>query len=79
MNVPPQSARVAALDRPRPEIRVERVLKLDESNGFDTDLAGLLNNSRERRLGDDTAAGGSARTFEQIASLSNEERGGAVR
>ena len=78
MNVPPP-ARVAAIDRPRPEIRVERVLKLDEFTGFDPDLAALLNGSRELRSGDDVATGGSARTFGQLASLSNEERGGAAR
>jgi hypothetical protein len=66
INVPQQVARVAELTRPRPEVRIERVLKLDEFMGFDPDLASLFRNSRERRFSDEASA------VEQLASLSPE-------
>ena len=72
MNVPQQVARLAEIDRPRPQVRrIERVLKLDELTGFDPDLASLLRPQRERRLAYDAPA------VEQLASLSSEHgRGG---
>jgi hypothetical protein len=68
MNVPPQVARVIELDRPRSEVRIERVLKLDELTGFDPDLASLLRAPRAWRTSDDAPEG------EQFASLSSEHR-----
>ncbi|HEX8775419.1 MAG TPA: hypothetical protein VF735_17750 [Pyrinomonadaceae bacterium] len=73
MNVPQQFARVAELDRPRTEVRIERVLNLDEFKGFDPDLASGLRNSRERRFSDDASA------VEQLASLSTEHASDNVR
>jgi hypothetical protein len=66
INVPQGLARVAELARPRPEVRIERVLKLEEFMGFNPDLASLLRNPREQRLSDDE------RAVEQLASLSRE-------
>ncbi|HEX8652823.1 MAG TPA: hypothetical protein VF708_18550 [Pyrinomonadaceae bacterium] len=66
MNVAPQVARVTELDRPRPEVRIERVLKLGEFRDFDPDLAMLLKTPREWRISDDAPEG------EQLASLSSE-------
>ncbi|HEX8144802.1 MAG TPA: hypothetical protein VF553_19690 [Pyrinomonadaceae bacterium] len=66
MNIPHQVTRVADLARPRPEVRIERVLKLEEFLGFDPDLAALLINPREQRLPDDSQA------VEQLAFLSPE-------
>ncbi len=66
MNVPPKVARAAEIARPRPEVRIERVLKLDEFMGFDPDLASLLRTPREQRISDDE------RAVEQLASLSLE-------
>jgi hypothetical protein len=66
MNIPNQVTRVANLARPRPEVRIERVLKLEEFLGFDPDLASLLRNPREQRVPDDSQA------VEQLASLSPE-------
>jgi hypothetical protein len=72
MNVPQQVARVAEIDRPRPQVRIERVLKLDELTGFDPDLASLLRPRREHRLADDAPA------VEQLASLSSEHGRGST-
>ena len=67
MNVPPQVARVAEVARPQPEVRIERVLKLEEFKGFDPDLASLFGKRREWQSFDD------AQAFEQVASLSAEQ------
>lgn len=45
MNLPTPAPPVATIDRPRPEIHIERVLKLDEFQGFDPDLARQLSKS----------------------------------
>jgi hypothetical protein len=66
MTVPPPVASVTELDRPRPEVRIERVLKLGEFRDFDPDLAMLLKTPREWRISDDAPEG------EQLASLSSE-------
>ena len=66
MNVPQQVARLAELDRPRTEVRIERVLNWEEFKGFDPDLASGLRNSRERWFSADASA------VEQLASLSTE-------
>lgn len=79
MNIPPQPARVAAFDRPRPEVRIERVLKLDELTGFDPDIASLLNSLNEQQPVDHAPAGESAQPVEQLASLSKDPRGGEAR
>ena len=68
MNIPNQVMRVAAVARPRPEVRIERVLKLDDFPGFDPDLASLLGNPREQRMPIDSQA------VEHIASLSPEHK-----
>jgi hypothetical protein len=66
VNVPQGFARVAELARPRAEVRIERVLKLDEFAGFNSDLASLLRTPRERHLSDDL------QRIEHLASLSPE-------
>ncbi|MBD0328399.1 MAG: hypothetical protein ICV68_18435 [Pyrinomonadaceae bacterium] len=66
MNVPAQVLSVTELDRPRPEVRIERVLTSDEFKGFDPGLALLLRTPRESRISDDAPEG------EQLASLSSE-------
>jgi hypothetical protein len=66
INIPNQVMQVVDLARPRPEVRIERVLKLEELLGFDPDLASLLRHPREQRVPDDSQA------VEQLASLSPE-------
>ena len=74
-DAPPQTARVAAIDRPRPEFRIEGIPKLGEFTGFDTAIASILNDSPQKRSGDELAAAGeNARAPEQIASLSTKQR-----
>ena len=84
VSAPPQVARAAAVDRPRPEFRAGRVLRLDEFIGLnpelyvpDPELASLLK-SRSAPWpagGDNSGAGGR----EQIASMSSEQGRGDPR
>jgi hypothetical protein len=77
-NMPTQPPRAAGFDRPRPEIRVEQFLKLDEFTGFDPDLASVLKGSRERHTADGSRPGQGSEPL-QVASLSREGRGGDAR
>lgn len=80
MNVPPQPRYVSTFDRPRPEMRIERVLKWDDFTGFDPDLASLFEASRGEKLSEVARAGDAgARKYEEVASASREFRGGAAR
>ncbi len=72
-NVPPQPARVASLDRPRPEIRVERELRLEEFMGFDPELAPWLSGSFEKYPAAGVRSGESVRAPEQVASADRSE------
>ncbi|HEX8136892.1 MAG TPA: hypothetical protein VF544_04815 [Pyrinomonadaceae bacterium] len=66
MNLAQPVARTAEIARPRPEVRIERVLKLEELAGFDPDLASLLMAPREQRITHNSQA------VEQLAALSSE-------
>ena len=72
MNAPSQPRYVTTLDRPRPEIRIERLLNLEDPNDFDPDLTSLLKRERERQRG---AANQNATSFEQVASVSPDQKG----
>ena len=72
MNVPAQPKYVTTVDRPRPEIRLERLLNLDDPNDFDSDLTSLLKRERERQRG---MAKQSATSNEQVASVSPDQKG----
>ena len=62
------------LDRPRPEVRIERLLMFDDSNGDIPNIASLLKPQPEpQRL---VLADHSAVSDEQVASISREGRGG---
>lgn len=76
MNVPPQPVRVVSFDRPRPEIRIERVLKPDEFTGFDPDIASLLKPGRE---GQAPLSAQREQAGDEIASLTHGQRGGGRR
>jgi hypothetical protein len=71
--VPPQPRYETALDRPRPELRIERLLGLDNSNPFNPDIASLFKNERERR---NETVNQPGTTYQQFASVSDEKRGG---
>ena len=72
MDLPSQPKSVTTLDRPRPEIRIERLLDLNDPNDFDPDLTSLLKRERERQRG---AANQNATSFEQVASVSPDQKG----
>ena len=72
MDVPSQPRYVTTLDRPRPEIRIERLLNLDDPNDFDPDLTSLLKRERERQRG---TANQNATSYEQLASVSHDQKG----
>ena len=72
VNVPPQPRYVTTLDRPRPEFRIEQLLNLDDPNNFDPDLTALLRRKRERERG---MANQNATSYEQVASLSHDQKG----
>jgi hypothetical protein len=67
VNVPSRAVRAASLDRPRPEIRVEREFRLEEFMEFDPEFAPWLNVSRDKY----SAAGMHS---EQVASLPDGHR-----
>ena len=73
IDVPAQPRYVTTLDRPRPEIRIERLLNLDDPNDFDPDLTSLLKRERERQRG---TANQNATSCEQVASVSHDQKGG---
>ena len=71
--MPPQPAPVVVLDRPRPEIRIERALKLDDFTGFDPGLAAWLATAHERQ----TTVARKAESAQLTAQLPTAERGEA--
>jgi hypothetical protein len=79
INVPPQPVYVTTFDRPRPEIRIERVLKLDDFTGFDPDLASLFEAARRPQTTEVARADRGGQRFEQVASISHQGRGGTAR
>lgn len=80
MNVPPQPRYVTTFERPRPEIRVERVLKLDDLTGFDPDIASLLEASGGTKSSEiTTMKDAGVSRYEEVASISHEAKGGSAR
>jgi hypothetical protein len=73
MTVPPQPQYETAFDRPRPELRIERLLGLDDSNGFNPDIASLFKNERERRQ---ETVNQSGMTYQEVAFVSHDKKGG---
>ena len=71
VTIPSTPSQAVTLDRPRPEVRIERLLNLEEPNGFDPDLQKLLRRERERQ--EVTAAHGG---FQQTASVVRLRKGG---
>lgn len=75
VNTPPQPVRLINFDRPRPEVPIERVLKLDDFNGFDPKLVALLDPDKggplvvlaSRQIG-----GEQSQSTEQIARLDGQ-------
>jgi hypothetical protein len=73
-DLPTQPRYKTTFDRPRLEVRIERLLTLDDSNGDIPDIASLLKpEPQPQRLG---PADHSAVSDEQVASISREGRGG---
>lgn len=68
--VPSTPSQAVTLDRPRPEVRIERLLNLEEPNGFDPDLQKLLRRERERQEVTDANGG-----FQQTASVRLQKGG----
>lgn len=76
ITVPPQPRYETAFDRPRPELRIERLLGLDDSNGFNPDISSLFKkNERERQQ---QTVNESGRTYQEVASVSHDKKGGRV-
>lgn len=71
--VPPQPRYETASDRQRPELRIERLLGLDDSDRFNPDIASLFKNDRERRQETVNQTG---TTYQQVASVSHDQKGG---
>lgn len=76
ITVPPQPRYETAFDRPRPELRIERLLGLDDSNGFNPNISSLFKKT-ERERGHDTV-NESGRNFQEVASVSHDKKGGGV-
>jgi hypothetical protein len=73
-DVPTQPKYKTTFDRPRPEVRIERLLTLDDSNRDIPDIASLLKPQREpQRLG---STNHTPVSDEKVASISREGRGG---
>ena len=71
VTIPSTGSQAVTLDRPRPEVRIERLLNLEEPNGFDPDLQKLLRRERERQEVTDANGG-----FQQTASVVRLRKGG---
>ena len=71
---PPQPRYETTFDRPRPELRIERLLGLDDSNGLNPDISSLFKR-KEREQGQDTV-NESGRTYQEVASFSHDKKGG---
>jgi hypothetical protein len=71
-NVPAAPPHVTKLDRARPEIRIERLLNLEEATGFDPDLTSLLRRERNRQRGIATR---NTVSYYQLASVSHAQKG----
>lgn len=76
MNVPPQPVQAVNFDRPRPEIRIERMLEPDEFTGFDPAIASLLKPGPDREA---PLSAQREQAGDEIASLTCERRGGGER
>lgn len=76
ITVAPQSRYETAFDRPSPELRIERLLGLDDSNGFNPDISSLFKKN-EREQGQDTV-NESGRTYQEVASFSHDKKGGGI-
>jgi hypothetical protein len=72
MRLPSQPRYVTTLDRPRPEIRIERLLNLEDPNDFDPDLTSLLKRKRQAQRG---KANSSALSYQLVASVSHDQKG----
>ena len=80
MSAPPQPRHMATFDRPRPEFRIERVLRLDEFKGFDPDLAWLLEATGDPQKSEISRARDTGvKRFDEMASISHRARGGDAR
>ncbi len=71
-NVPSAQQSVTTLDRAQPEIRIERLLNLEEPNGCDPDLTSLLRRERDRQRGIATP---NTASYYQLASVSHAQKG----
>jgi hypothetical protein len=72
LNTLSQPRYVTMPDRPRSEIRIERLLDLENPHDFDPDLTSLLKRERERQRG---TANQNATSYEQVASVSHDQKG----
>ena len=73
INIPPQPSYATTWDRQLPEIRLEQLLNLDRSTGFDGDLTSLLKREREQQR---AVAPRKALPYESVASVSHYQKGG---
>ena len=71
--VTPQPRNEMTFDEPRPELRIERLLGLDNSNPFNPDIASLFKQEPERRLDTFKQTG---TTHQQVASVTHDKKGG---
>lgn len=71
VTTPSTGSQAVTLNRPRPEVRIERLLNLEEPNGFDPDLQKLLRRERERQEVTDAKG-----YFQQTASVVRLRKGG---
>lgn len=76
ITVAPQPRYETAFDRPRPELRIERLLGLDDSNGFNPDISSLFKKN-EREQGQDTV-NEAGKTYQEVASFSHDKKGGGI-
>lgn len=67
---PPQPRYETSFDRPHPELRLERLLGLDDSNGFNPDIASLFKNERDRQQETVKQTG---TTYHEVASVSHDK------
>ena len=72
---PPQPRYVATIDWPRPEIRIERLLNIDEFNGLDLDIASLLKREQERQQETKNQTGA---IYQEVASVARVSKGGDI-
>ena len=74
--LPPQPRYDRAFDRPRAELRIERLLGMDDSNGFNPDISSLFKKN-EQEQGQDTV-NESGRTYQEVASVSHDKKAGGI-